>query len=176
MNTLKKGLIVAVAVFFAMSLQAQTIDTQKSAANFTVKNMRWMTVEGNFTGMKGDIKFDEADLANSNFNVCVDAATVNTDNNARDKHLRNEDFFDVDKYSTICFVSTSISQKGSGFVTKGQLTMHGVTKEVSIPFTYSDGTFKGNLKISRYDYKVGESTGTVMVSEDVNLEIIAVTN
>lgn len=176
MNILKKGLIAAIAMFFAMSLQAQTIDTQKSAANFTVKNMRWMTVEGNFTGMKGDIKFDEADLANSSFNVCVDAATVNTDNNARDKHLRNEDFFDVEKYADICFVSTSISQKGSSFVTKGQLTMHGVTKEVSIPFTYSNGTFKGNLKISRYDYKVGESTGTFMVSEDVNLEIIAVTN
>ncbi len=176
MNILKKGLMAAIAVFFAMSLQAQTIDTQQSAANFTVKNMRWIEVEGNFTGMKGDIKFDEADLANSSFNVCVDAASVNTDNNARDKHLRNEDFFHVDKYPTICFVSTSISQKGSGFVTKGQLTMHGVTKDVNIPFTYSNGTFKGNLKISRYDYKVGESTGTFMVSEDINLEIIAVTN
>ena len=176
MNILKKGLMAAVAVFFAMSLQAQTIDTQQSAANFTVKNMRWIEVEGNFTGMTGDINFNEADLASSSFNVCVDAASVNTDNNARDKHLRNEDFFDVEKYPEICFVSTSISQKGSGFVTKGQLTMHGVTKEVSIPFTYSNGTFKGNLKISRYDYKVGESTGTFMVSEDINLEIIAVTN
>jgi len=168
--------MAAIAILFTMSLQAQTIDTQKSAANFTVKNMKWITVEGNFTGMTGDIKFDEADLANSSFNVCVDAATVNTDNDARDKHLRNEDFFDVEKYSNICFASTSISQKGSGFVTKGQLTMHGVTKEVSIPFTYSNGTFKGNLKISRYDYKVGESTGTFMVSENINLEIIAVTN
>lgn len=176
MNILKKGLMMAIAMFFAMSLQAQTIDAQKSKANFTVKNMRWIEVEGNFSGMKGDIKFDEADLANSSFNVCVDAASVNTDNNARDKHLRNEDFFHVEKYPDICFASTSISQKGSGFVTKGQLTMHGVTKDVEIPFTYSNGQFTGDLKISRYDYKVGESTGTFMVSENINLQIIAVTN
>lgn len=176
MNIFKKGLMAAVVVFFAMSLQAQTINTQKSAANFTVKNMKWIEVEGNFTGMKGDIKFDEADLANSSFNVCVDAASVNTDNNARDKHLRNEDFFDVEKYTDICFASTSISKTSKGYTTKGQLTMHGVTKDVEIPFTYSNGTFTGDLKISRYDYKVGESTGTFMVSEDVNLQIIAVTN
>ena len=168
--------MAVVALSFAVSLQAQTINTQKSAANFTIKNMKWVTVEGNFTGMKGDVKFDEADLANSSFNVCVDATTVNTDNKARDKHLRNEDFFHVEKYPDICFVSTSISQKGSKFVTDGQLTMHGVTKNVSIPFTYSNGEFKGQLKISRYDYKVGESTGTFMVGEAVNLEIIAVTN
>jgi len=127
-------------------------------------------------GMKGDIKFDDADLASSSFNVCVDAATVNTDNNARDKHLRNEDFFHVEKYPDICFASTSISQKGSSFVTNGQLTMHGVTKNVSIPFTYSNGTFKGNLKVNRDDYKVGESTGAFMVSKEIELEIIAVTN
>jgi len=54
--------------------------------------------------------------------------------------------------------------------------MHGVTKNVSIPFTYSNGEFKGNLKISRFDYKVGEDTGTFMVGEDVKIEIIAVTN
>jgi len=59
MNILKKGLTIAVVMFFAMSLQAQTISTQKSAANFTIKNMKWITVEGNFTGMKGDIKFEK---------------------------------------------------------------------------------------------------------------------
>jgi len=176
MNILKKGLIAAIAMFFAMSLQAQSIDTQKSKANFIATNMKWIKVEGNFTGMKGDIKFDEADLANSSFNVCVDAASVNTDNNARDKHLRNEDFFHVEKYPEICFASTSISKTGKGFVTEGTLTMHGVSKNVSIPFTYSNGQFTGNIKVSRYDYKVGEGTGTFMVGEDVKIEIIAVTN
>ncbi len=173
---MKKVLIMVICILPSLLLQAQTLDTQKSKANFEVKNMKWMTVEGHFSGMKGDINFNEADLANSSFNVCVDAATVNTDNNARDKHLRNEDFFHVDKYPTICFTSTSISKTSKGFVTKGSLTMHGVTKGVSINFTYKNGQFVGQLNINRLDYKVGESTGTFMVSDAIKLEIVAVTN
>lgn len=171
---MKKGLILAVAMLFTTFLQAQSIDAQQSKANFSVNNMRWMTVEGNFTGMKGNISFDEADLASASFNVCMDAATVNTDNQKRDDHLRNADFFDVTKYPDICFASTSISKTSKGYVTQGNLTMHGVTKNVKIPFTYQSGKFTGKLKIKRYDYEVGADTGTFMVSDDISIEIIAV--
>jgi len=176
MNLIKKGLIVAIAILVTMPLQAQTIDAQKSKANFSVSNMRWMTVEGNFSGMKGNINFNEADPASSSFNVCLDAATVNTENKKRDDHLRNADFFHVDKYPEICYASTSITKTGKGYETNGNLTMHGVTKSVKIPFTYSNGKFTGKLKISRYDYEVGKDTGTFMVGEDIKIEIIAVTN
>jgi len=62
--------------------------------------MKIRTVKGSFAGMKGEIRFDEKDLANSSFKVNIDAATVNTENEKRDDHLRNEDFFDVEVYRT----------------------------------------------------------------------------
>ncbi len=176
MNTIIKGITIAITIFFALGLQAQSINADESKAAFTATNMRWMEVEGSFTGMKGEVNFDESNIAGSSFNVCVDAASVNTENEKRDDHLRNEDFFYVEKYPTICFRSSSISESGGSYVANGQLEMHGVTKDVTIPFTYSNGTFSGKLSVSRYDYSVGADTGTFMVGENVDIKITAVIN
>lgn len=176
MNPIKKGLAIVISMLFGISMQAQTIDAQKSLAKFSVSNMKFRTVEGTFTGMKGDVIFDEENLLGSSFNVCLDAATVNTKNEKRDGHLRNADFFDVEKYPEICFRSTTISKTAKGFVTQGQLDMHGVAKEISINFTYDNGEFIGKLSLDRFDYKVGSATGKFMVGEVINIEIIAVVN
>ena len=165
---------VALMVLGITGVQAQSINTSKSLVSFEISNMKWKTVEGTFSGMKGDLKFQENDLTNSSFNVCIDAKSVNTENEKRDEHLRTEDFFDVVKYSTICFESTSIVKTSSGFKAIGKLTMHGVTQVEEIEFTYANSAFTGNLEIKRYDYKVGEDTGEFMVGNEVELTIVCV--
>lgn len=154
------------------SVVAQKIDTKKSKITFEVGNMKVNTVEGTFTGMNGTIHFNQEELTGSNFNVCIDAATVNTGSKKRDDHLRTADFFDVEKYPTICFTSKSIEKTAKGFITKGELTMHGITKMVEIPFTYSEKTFTGELKVNRLEYKVGEETNTFMVGDEIELVIL----
>lgn len=176
MNTVKIGLILALTIISNVGLFAQSINSAESKAAFTATNMRWMEVEGTFTGLNGEIKFDEANLGESSFNVCLDAASVNTENQKRDDHLRNADFFDVEKYPTICFQSSSISSSKNGFVTNGTLEMHGVSNDVSIEFTHNNGTFVGDLKLKRYDYGVGADTGTFMVGNEIIIKITAVTN
>lgn len=173
---MKINLLVIAALFFGTFsfVNAQSIVTEKSMVNFEIGNMKFKTVEGTFSGMKGEVNFNSADISGSNFEVCIDAASVNTGNKKRDDHLRNEDFFHVDKYPTICFESTSITKNGTGFVAKGNLSMHGVTKQVEIPFTYNNNTFTGTLELKRLDYKVGESTGTFMVSNPVEMTITCV--
>ena len=152
-------------------LHAQTIDSDKSRIDFEVDNFKWNTVDGTFTGMTGELIFDPSDLISSSFNVCIDAATVDTDSKKRDEHLRTDDFFHVEKYPTICFTSESIEKSGSSFITTGSLTMHGVTRTVKIPFSFDGTTFSGSLEVERYDYGVGADTGTFMVGNEISIDI-----
>jgi polyisoprenoid-binding protein YceI len=170
----KISLITGLALLAMTALQAQTIDTLHSVVKFKIKNLKTRTVEGTLTGMQGDIHFNTSDLAGSGFNVCIKAATVNTENKKRDKHLRSEDFFHVEEYPDICFQSSSILESDSGFSTRGLLTLHDVSREIEIPFTYSDKQFTGTLEINRLDYKIGEGTKPFIAAEKVSLEIIAV--
>lgn len=153
--------------------QAQSIDASASSITFKIGNMKINTVDGTFSGLKGNVAFDPSDPARSEFAACVDAATVNTDNKKRDEDLRSEDFFDVGKYPTICISSTAVEKVDNGFLAKGQLTMHGVTKDVEIPFTYANKTLTGTLSVDRKDYGVGPD-GTFMVSDEVEVTIVCV--
>lgn len=170
----KIGLVLSFVLALSGWISAQSVNTQKSIVNFEIGNMKVRTVEGTFGGMKGELVFDVDALGDSYFRVCIDASSVNTENEKRDDHLRNEDFFHVENYPEICFISASISKADEGFVTKGSLEMHGVIREVEIPFTFKDNTFVGKLRVNRFDYNVGEDIKTGMVSEEAMLEIICV--
>lgn len=150
----------------------QEIDQEKSKVTFEISNMKVRTVNGSFSGMKGTIKFNPKDLKNSSFSVCVDAATVNTDNTKRDDHLRTEDFFFVSKYPVICFESELIQKTSTGYMVKGKLTIHGVTKQVTVPFTFENNVLKGSGKINRLDYGIGVDTGTAMVGDEVTITVV----
>lgn len=158
------------------TLVAQNIDTKNSLIRFEVSNMLLNTVDGTFKGMEGTVLLDENNLGISKIEACIDAATIDTDNEERDDHLRNADFFDTDRFPTICFNSTSISKTSNGFLVGGKLTMHGVTKDVEIPLTYADKTVKGTFTLKRRDYKIGEDTGTFMVGNKIEITIQAQIN
>lgn len=172
---MKEIQITLLLLWLSATVFGQQIDEKQSIVDFEVSNMAINTVEGTFSGMRGDINFNKNDLSNSKFNVCIDVKTVDTDSKGRDDHLLKEDFFDASKFPTICFKSTSISKTADGYLATGKLTMRGVTKEVKIPFTYSNNTFKGALTVNRLDYNIGEDVGGFMVGKEIEMVVTCVT-
>ncbi len=161
-----------IIAFITLHSYAQQIDSEAYEVNFRIGNMRINTVSGTFSGMQGVVKFDPQDLTASTFSVCIDAASVNTGNNRRDKHLREEEYFDVERHPNICYVSDIISKTDEGFITRGKLTMKGITRIVTIPFVKENNTLRGTLSLNRLDYNVGDGVSTFLVSNPVELEII----
>ncbi|HXB07077.1 MAG TPA: YceI family protein [Puia sp.] len=109
---------------------------------------------GQFTGVKGSINFDPSDLAASKFVDSIDVSTINTGNGMKNTHAKSEKWFDVEKFPTIIFASSAITKTSAGYEAKGMLTMHGVQKEVVIPFTFDNNVFKGSLMVNRLDYNI----------------------
>jgi polyisoprenoid-binding protein YceI len=107
------------------------IDNKHSSASFAVSHMAVSMVHGSFNGVKGKVDWDPAHPADAKVDVTIDATSVDTHDEDRDKHLKSPDFFDVAKYPAITFVSTKITPAGGGKLSiTGDLTLHGVTKSV----------------------------------------------
>jgi polyisoprenoid-binding protein YceI len=148
---------------------------QGSSLKFTIKNLGF-GVDGSFSGFEGSINFDPQNPANSNFDVTIKAATVNTDNSLRDGHLKDDGFFDVKNYPLIRLASAKIVGKSGAYLFSGQLRMKGKSQAISFPFTATpaaDGyLFKGAFKIKRKDFGVG-GTSTVSDELEVTINVIA---
>lgn len=160
------GMVMAPFLF-----TGQIIDEAASKVTFQVRNMKMRTVEGTIQGMHGELEFKADNPASAKFNVCIDVSTLNTESKKRDHHLMNKDFFEVEKYPEICFVSRSIIKSDLGYVATGMLTIKDVSQEVQIPFKFENGHLIGELQISRLAYHVGADTGTFMVGEEIDLTI-----
>ena len=167
-----------IAFFSLTALHAQTLDETKSVVNFSVSNLGINTVNGTFTGMKGVVKFDPANPAQSRFETSVSAATIHTGNEERDAHLKNEDFFEVEKYPIIRFQSQNIKKSGTGYEVSGTLTIKDVSQQVAIPFSVkksgSETTLTGNLKVNRKEYGLGSSYGSFMIGSEIKVQIVCV--
>ena len=146
------------------------------AVTFAIKNFG-INTNGEFKGLKGIIKWDASNPSASVFNVTVDANTINTDIDMRDSHLKKEEYFDASKYPTINFVSTSITGDQNGYTLSGHLTIKGITKDISFPFTVThqnDGTvFTGTFSINRKDFNVGGGSAVMGSNVDVSLKVLA---
>jgi len=125
----------------------------KIADNYSIK-FDGGDPSGSFGGLKGSISFDPNDLDHSKFAVSVDVASINTGNGMKNTHAKSPKWFDAEKYPTITFTSSSISKTATGFEAKGTLDMHGVQKEIVLPFTFANNVFAGALTINRLDYNI----------------------
>jgi len=162
-------------------MNAQTAYTpidDGSRVHFVIKNFAIKT-GGDFTGLKGTIKFDPEKYAFSSFDVTVDASTVDTDNSSRDGHLKKAEYFDVDTYKTLHFKSTKIvkSTAEGRFYMYGELTIKAVTKPVEFGFgaTAKNGgyVFDGSFDINRRDFGVGGSSISMADNLTVSLTVFA---
>lgn len=162
-----------------------TIDPVHSAVAFKIKHLLVSNVSGRFTKFQGTIKMDPANLASSSVDVTIDAASVTTEEDARDKHLRTDTFFDVAKFPTITFKSTRVTPGGNGqLAVTGQFTMHGVTKTITLPVTgwatgpgMKPGTVVAGgeavLTLKRSDYGMDKMIGPVGDDVQITLDVEA---
>ncbi|MGB1206707.1 MAG: YceI family protein [Chitinophagales bacterium] len=161
--------LITITVYAAVA--ALTIDTTNSSATFSIVNMG-LTVEGKFnSGVIGEVVFDKNDLSSSTIEAHIKTKSIDTGIEMRDNHLRNADYFEVEKYPKISFKSTEITKTSSGYIATGKFTMKDVTKTVKIPFTYQNNTFTGNFDVSRVAYHVGEKSWVMRDKVNVTFKI-----
>lgn len=178
MAYIKKIIVVLLLITTSHFLFAQYKPiNETSELKFRIANLGF-NVDGSFSGIDGSILFDPQNINASRFEVSVAAGTVNTDNNLRDEHLKEEGYFDIKNYPLIKLVSEKITPgKGSNaYVFSGRLTIKGQSKTISFPFTataVANGyLFKGSFKINRKDFGVG-GTSTIANELEVNINVNA---
>ena len=181
--------LAALMLFIVSGTVAQTkwnVDKLHSNVKFTVTHMIVSEVEGSFRVFDGSLIASKADLSDAKINFSVDVASVNTDNEMRDGHLKNDDFFNAEKYPKMTFVSKSMKPLGGNkYALSGDLTIRDVTKPVTFDVTYGgqikNGTgakagFKAKTTIDRLEYglkwaKTVEAGG-LAVGKDVEITVL----
>jgi polyisoprenoid-binding protein YceI len=183
-------------LLFSVTVAAQVantrpypIDRSHSTVGFSVPILGGLSqVKGKFTDFAITLSTDEKDITKSSVSVAIKATSVDTGIERRDAHLRNADFFDVEKFPEITFKSERIEKKGKQFIAHGPLTMHGVTKQIALPFTVN-GTFKSpttnkmsvgysaQMVLNRRDFGINYSRqdSPTFVGDNITVEIALVT-
>ena len=188
-----KSLIFAtllLAVFATATAQETSwkIDKSHSSISFKVMHFKIATVLGTFDDFSGKIISKDEDFSSANFNMVIKTASVNTNQQTRDKHLRSADFFDAENNPEITFKSKSVTKKTDNtYAIKGDLTLNGITKEfvftgafkgsfVHPRFKKTIGVFNLSGSVPRLDFNVGKKYPSAALSTaievDVNIEMI----
>jgi polyisoprenoid-binding protein YceI len=161
------------------------IDKVHSEVGFEVRHLL-TKVRGHFSDFAGTIAFDEQDPTSAEVDVTIQAASIDTHTADRDAHLRGTDFFDVEKYPTLSFKSVAVTPRGeSSFDVVGDLTIHGVTKQITLPVSYlgrakdpwghERAGFEAELTINRKDFGLNWNaaleTGGFLVGDTVKISL-----
>ena len=188
-----KRILAAISTIVVLTLPALAsaaawkIDPDHSNVGFKVRHLMVSNVRGNFDKHTGTVNLDDKDITKSKVEVTIDTASINTNVQKRDEHLRSADFFDVAKYPTMTFVSKKVAKAGQDRLrVTGDLTLHGVTREVVLDVEGPSQESKdpwGNIrrgatattKINRKDYGLvwnkSLETGGVVVGDDVTITL-----
>ncbi len=193
MNKVLKSMHLVVVLIALLSLARHTfaavekydIDVTHSTLGFAIKHMQVGTTRGGFNDYTGSVSYDPDDFSTFNAEVTIQVNSIDTKVEARDKHLIAPEFFDAEKFSTITFSSTRLEKRGEGTVIVGDLTMKGVTKEITFPVLISGPVkspfgatvigIEGETMINRQDYGISFSkaldNGGLIVDDMVKLVI-----
>jgi polyisoprenoid-binding protein YceI len=189
-ETMIRKLIIGVALLAVPALSQAAeyeIDPGHSSVGFGVKHMMVSTVKGQFGKVAGTAAWAKPDYSDAKVDVTVDAASIDTRDAKRDGHLKSPDFFDVAKYPTLTFKSKKVTKGKEGHLTlTGDLTIHGVTKEVAFdvagptpevkdPWGNTRTGVEATAKIKRKDFGLtwnkALEAGGVVVGDDVNIDL-----
>jgi polyisoprenoid-binding protein YceI len=187
MNSKKLFAAAALATLAALPLRAESykIDPSHSEVGFTIRHMV-SNVRGRFNDFAGTVDMDPKAPQKGSVEFTIKATSIDTGNADRDKHLRTADFFDVEKYPEITFKSDSVKAAGKNkYDVTGTLTMHGVSKKVTLPVTYlgegkdpwgnTRAGFETDTKLDRKAYGIvwnkAIDNGGVLLGDDVNVSI-----
>jgi polyisoprenoid-binding protein YceI len=162
------------------------IDSAHSGAQFSVRHLMVSNVRGEFTKLSGSLAYDASNPANSSLEARVEVASINTRDEQRDAHLKSPDFFDAEKFPELTFRSKQVTRHGDGWLMKGDLTIHGVTREVTLAVEGPTPEVKdpwggyrigatAETKIHRKDFgltwNMALEAGGVVVGDEVKISI-----
>jgi len=186
----KSAIFTAILALSAVAASAQIskwqIDPAHSEADFTIKHMGISNVHGHFGNLNGSLNLDEKDINKSSVDATVDITTVDTGVAQRDQHLKSPDFFDATKYPQMTFVGKGLSNNNGQLQLVGDLTLHGVTKPVTLaldgpskeqidPYGKTRRAFSATTVIHRQDYGLtwngNLKSGDTVLSDDVKVEL-----
>lgn len=181
----KQLLTLAVAAFSLMSFKTTDtviweLDKMHAKLGFSISHLMVSDVEGSFKKFDAKVTATNEDLTDAVAEMTAEVASVYTEDDKRDEHLRNPDFFDAEKYPTLSFKSTSFKKTGTGkYTVKGNLTLHGITKPVTLQAIARTGTnpmskkpitgFKVTGTIDRTDFGIAPSTPSAMLGKEVSI-------
>ena len=181
---MKKVMTAVAALVITASTFAQstwTLDKSHANLNFSISHMSISEVDGSFRDFDSKFTASKEDLTDAKIDATIQVSSINTNNEGRDKHLQAPDYFDAAKYPTISFKGQTFQKvKDKDYVLIGELTMHGVTKVVSldvrflgtIEHPYSKktvGGFKVTGKINRKDFGIATDTPAAALGEEIEL-------
>jgi polyisoprenoid-binding protein YceI len=189
---MKKWMMLAAlaATLGASGAMAQTtkwqLDPMHSNAQFTVRHMGISNVQGEFSKLSGTVELDDADISKSNVTATIDISSVDTRVAGRDNDLKSTNFFDVAKYPTMTFQSTKIWKTADGMTKMtGNLSLHGVTKEVTFdvtgptkPAQFMGGIHRGasaTTKINRQDFGLKYMTSMLPGGDEMIGDTVTIT-
>jgi len=165
--------IAAIVILIASAFTVFQSPDLKIADNYYVK-FDGGDPAGEFRGLKGIIRFDPNYLEASHFDVSIDVATINTGNGMKNTHAKSEKWLDAEKYPEIKFTSNTITSTPEGYEAKGVLDMHGVQKEITIPFTFKNNVFSGEIEVNRLDYNINTEEpehGAAVLKVDISVPV-----
>jgi polyisoprenoid-binding protein YceI len=194
MHMLKRSTLLLIAFAITVAAQVSTskqypIDMNHSNVGFSVPIMGGLSkVKGKFADFTVNLTNNEKDITKSSVNVVIKATSVDTGIEGRDRHLRTADFFDVEKFPEITFQSSRIEKKGKQLIAHGTLTMHGIAKEIALPFNVTginenaDKTKKNigyfaSIVLNRRDYGINYTHKTIpnFIGDEITVEIDLIT-
>lgn len=180
-NRIALSILTLLLALPAVAAAADTynVDTAHSTVGFSVRHI-FTRVPGEFNDFAGTIVYDAANPAGSSVDFTVQAASIDTDNERRDGHLKSADFFDVENHPTLTFKSKKVAGSGDDLQVTGDLTIRGVTKEVTVPVEVLGAAggkagFAAEFKIDRLAYGVtwnrAMEGGGAMLDDEVTIRI-----
>jgi polyisoprenoid-binding protein YceI len=166
-----KFLLASTAILVLSAFTINTSVDWKISDGYSVK-FSGTDAEGIFKDLSGNVQFDNANPENSTFLFNVAVNSINTGKGMKNKHAVSDKWFDAEKYPNIIFKSNSVSKQGDAFIVTGVMNIHGVSKEMTLPFTFNNNSFSSKFSVNRLDFGVGTMKGmSKKVSNEIKLDV-----
>ncbi|MEQ9117462.1 YceI family protein [Fulvivirga sp.] len=166
-----KFLLASAAIVVLSAFTLKTSVNWKISDGYSIE-FSGTDAEGVFKDLKGDVQFDKANPENSSFAFTVAVNSINTGKGMKNKHAVSDKWFDAEKYPNITFKSNSVSKDGGAYKVTGIMNIHGVAKEMTIPFSFNGNSFTSEFSVNRMDFGVGTMEGmSKKVSNEIKLDV-----
>lgn len=166
-----KFLLASTAIIVLSAFTFKSSVNWKISEGYSIK-FSGTDAEGIFKDLEGDVQFDNANPESSSFMFTVAVNSINTGKGMKNKHAVSDKWFDAEKYPNITFKSNSVSKQGDAFIVTGNMNIHGVSKEMTIPFAFNDNSFTSQFSVNRMDFGVGTMKGmSAKVSNEIKLDV-----